>query len=110
MTNEEYEQLISHRFFKPQQLLLNSDKYQSLDSDEQEISKGIRELVFKTAQLYKNELGKIEKEQLETLSQNLSSEDRDNVTKLMVKLYTLGLQNGAVSYANSLIQAIEGAC
>lgn len=107
MTDEEYEKLISHKFFKPEQLILNSDKLQKNTTTMQVMAKEMRRVVFQTAQLYKDDLKNIEKDQSESLCQDILP--NNNLIKLLLKIYTLGLQNGAVGYANSLIKAIEAA-
>lgn len=108
---DDIDELLGHKFFKPPQLkvnpdTLNADLNQNIPIKYMEILLAFtRKIIFITASDYKNIVRELE-QNFENELLELPPEMR-KLAKLLYKTYAIGLQHGAVDYANSLIQSLE---
>ena len=110
-SDELFNSLLRHKFFKPHQLTINADALnvslnQEVPGKYLEVFLALaRSIIFETASNYKLLTQEIEKD----FENNLSElpPEMHQLAKLLYKTYAIGLQNGTIDYANSLIETLE---
>lgn len=95
--------------FKPIILKANPDEFdpQQKLTQQQIFLKNFREMIFNTAQFYRQQHKDGEKEFFEEMFNVVPEEKIPKEAVLVFKLYFRGLQNGMIEYANALISATE---
>ena len=112
LTDEELDKLFRHPFFKPHFLKLNADILQiepdvPISNEQLEmIIKVMRAIIFNTASDLKIAYKKMSEEALASFGHILPPQD-EQLSKVIWRTYDIGVQNGIVDYANSLIEALE---